>query len=441
MAAYDTPVDIAVARVEPGTGPGILFTVPAMNQIDVSPSLTQASIAFNRDMGGGYSWCTSYYYSNGYPYYGDPGATWSNNRTCSVQGFTLEENHVYGLIYNLEGYTGFRDYNSVPLSPTPHMFITSGGEYSEASELYDEVWDNFDYYYPQSRFSLKGVDWDMFNTKYRPAFLNEMNSATFSAILGNILRELHDSHVYVRSPNDVYMKSRIDRDIQYNAPSPPIDTYAVSGYVSLDNGKILHGLLESGYAHIIVTSLSNWTITDIELQALFTQYQSAPGLIVDIRLNGGGDSTRANWFCSHLIDEPVYYMKIMYGDGAINWVSPLVPSTSIIYSGPVVGLIGNYTGSSAEAMTLMLRACPAVTLIGAKTCGASGNPQGFTLENGVYYTVSRSTYCDPSGIPIEDNGIVPDIEIPSDQSYNETQDYVLEQAISYLDSIIDVKVR
>ena len=59
----------------------------------------------------------------------------------------------------------------------------------------------------------------------------------------------------------------------------------------------------------------------------------------------------------------------------------------------------------------MFAALPNVTLIGKPTRGSSGNPQPVALPNGVDVWFSRWMALTSDGIPIEDNGVQPDIEI------------------------------
>jgi C-terminal processing protease CtpA/Prc len=101
------------------------------------------------------------------------------------------------------------------------------------------------------------------------------------------------------------------------------------------------------------------------------------------------------------------------------------------FDGPVVGLIGKRCLSSAEWFTLMLRAAGA-TLIGDTTRGGSGNPQRFTLDNDVSYTVSQWVAYTGDMVAFEDVGIAPDTPIPADSSFDETRDYVLEAGLDEL---------
>ena len=74
--------------------------------------------------------------------------------------------------------------------------------------------------------------------------------------------------------------------------------------------------------------------------------------------------------------------------------------------------------SSAEAFALMMRSLPHVTLVGATTRGASGNPQPFelkTLDATVVY--SRWVAMESDGAVFEGQGIEPEVlvEFPPEQ--------------------------
>lgn len=193
-----------------------------------------------------------------------------------------------------------------------------------------------------------------------------------------------------------------------------------------------------GYVRVDTVSTGAFeSISDADIENIFTTYANADGMIIDIRPNNGGNEQNAAKFAGHFIDQPTRYgyYKFRNGPGHGDFgpleEKVLDPSSGTHFNGPVMCLIGERCMSSAEWFTLMMKAGGA-TLIGARTRGSSGNPQLFSLSNGVNYKIPSWVAYTYDQEVIEDNGIAPDIAIPSDQSFDENADHVMQVALDEL---------
>lgn len=309
-------------------------------------------------------------------------------------------------------------------------------------KLYNTFCDTFDRNY--SYFSYKGIDWDDLVEAYRPLFQEELTADKFAEETADMLQLLHDWHVWVRKPGGAYLG--YEGDYEINHPNQLFNRYTASGYTNLGD-VIYHAWIGLGatknVAYIAVDTLDSnaWSgVSDGAIGNMFVAYKDATGMIVDIRANAGGNENNAVKIASRLTYTPrVYgYTKTRNGPRHTDF-DPLVTktlqsSTGMHFDGPVVCLIGRRCMSSAEWFTLMMRACPNVTLMGDWTRGASGNPATYSLSNGVSYSVSRwIAYTDDMEV-IEDNGIAPDEYIPAELSFDSTHDFVLEEALEYLEA-------
>lgn len=307
----------------------------------------------------------------------------------------------------------------------------------ETEQLFDTLCDTFDAKY--SYFEHKAIDWDGVVEAFRPIFQDDLTPDRFAEEASDMLQVLHDWHVWVQKPNGEYLGYDGDYDINY--PSVLLDGYSDGGYTNL-GGVIYHAWVGTGatkdVAYIAVDTLDTdaWSgVSDGAIGNMFVAYQDAAGMIVDIRANAGGNENNAARIASRLTHSAVVYGHTRMRNGPQHDdYDPLVtktlePSSGMHFDGPVVCLIGQRCMSSAEWFTLMMRACPKVTLMGDWTRGASGNPETFSLSNGVSYSVSRwVAYTDDMEL-IEDNGIAPDEYIPAELSFDEDGDYVLEEAL------------
>lgn len=316
----------------------------------------------------------------------------------------------------------------------PDPNATSGGP---TFERFEQVWTTFDQRY--SYFNYKGIDWGALYDQYAPAFQDELSADDFAAQLAIFLRELDDLHVNVQKPDGTYLDVAT-RDVAINYTTAPRNRYTVGGYTTLGDNVVWHAWLTGNIAYIRVDTLSSGAfagITTGQIDAIFANYATASGFIVDIRPNSGGNETIAALFASHFTDTPVTYGYTATRNGPSHddfdplATKTLEPAAANRFAGPAVCLIGARNMSSAEWFTLMMRACGA-TLIGERTRGSSGNPQEFALDNGVKYTVPTWIAYTPEMDYIEDQGIAPDITIPATASFDDSHDFVVERALEEL---------
>ena len=315
----------------------------------------------------------------------------------------------------------------------------NGGQ--SAADLFEQAWKDFDQNY--SYFTYKNVDWDAVKTQYQPNFQKNMTADQFADEFNNVLQVLHDWHVSVTKPNGEAVG--YNGTVNGNFTNNPRNAYAKNGYQKIGDviwhdKVILNGNENIGYIRIDSFEIEKFkNISDQDIENLFVTYADADGLIIDIRPNSGGSEDNAEMFISRLTDEPrIYgYTKTRIPGADHDAFSELEthtlePSSGTHFNKPVVGLIGQKCMSSAEWCTLMMRACPNLTLMGDKTRGASGSPKEFSLPNEVSYAVSIWIAYTDEMIEIEDKGIEPDIKIPAEQSLDDSHDYVLEKAIEHI---------
>jgi carboxyl-terminal processing protease len=89
--------------------------------------------------------------------------------------------------------------------------------------------------------------------------------------------------------------------------------------------------------------------------------------------------------------------------------------------------------SACEDFAEMMKHVPSVTAIGDTTSGASGAPQAFALPSGRQINVSTKDIRRYDGLPIEWNGVPPDILVrQTAEDVNMGRDKQLEYAIDFL---------
>lgn len=167
--------------------------------------------------------------------------------------------------------------------------------------------------------------------------------------------------------------------------------------------------------------------------------ESADSMIIDVRGNGGGDSSIAMKLAGRFIGDEKGYStcqeRLLGQDeyrGHINKVEPVKP----YIDKPVVVLTSPKCLSSNEMFIASLKDTGRAITIGETTGGGSGKPQSTELKLGVEdYILKVSSWRQyrNNGQEFENRGIEPDIEAHQTiEDLHNDKDTVLETAIEYL---------
>ena len=143
------------------------------------------------------------------------------------------------------------------------------------------------------------------------------------------------------------------------------------------------------------------------------------GLIIDVRGNTGGLSENYRRVISRFTDVPIEFLHTYSKGENPYYEEPILPDTrNFIYPNPIVVIINGASLSGGEVFPELMKQLPSVTVIGDTTAGAGAND--YTGENiqGEYgltcgFTIRVSTVYVTrlDGLPIEWNGVLPDIRV------------------------------
>jgi carboxyl-terminal processing protease len=172
------------------------------------------------------------------------------------------------------------------------------------------------------------------------------------------------------------------------------------------------------------------SVLDGVLQAI-DEMHDAPGLIIDLRGNPGGQYFVRVAIASQLVGAPDLFIRYQYRDHLEEGYLDPVPNA---YPGAVVILVDEYSASSSEEFAGSLQALGRATIVGSQTPGVCLVMNIETLPYGTIlaYPIAQSQTSD--GRVLEDNGVVPDIEVALDrQQLLQGRDAQLEAALNYLE--------
>jgi beta-lactamase regulating signal transducer with metallopeptidase domain len=113
----------APRKAASGSPPSIVSTTPARGATDVDPGITEITVTFDRDMGGGMSWTGGGPEFPPIPEGQKP--QWRDKRTC-VMPVKLQAGHYYRVGINSTSYRNFRSAAGVPALTSAIYFTTRG---------------------------------------------------------------------------------------------------------------------------------------------------------------------------------------------------------------------------------------------------------------------------------------------------------------------------
>ena len=185
--------------------------------------------------------------------------------------------------------------------------------------------------------------------------------------------------------------------------------------------------------YILVPTLWDETIAERTREILENLLDSPQitGLVVDMRINGGGAYTELYDLLSLFTQGKVgaFYRRGGVVDTLDIMPDPVANSQEI----PMIVLVGNETESYAEVFAGVLQAQDRAVLIGEPTAGNVETVYSYDLEDGSRLWLAEETFAVPGKTSWEDKGVQPDISVPGRwEDITEQDDAALETAIAVL---------
>jgi Peptidase family S41/Bacterial Ig-like domain len=434
-------ITFAVAQPTLAVRPTVVKSTPDNGEKQVDPALRRITVEFDQDMDtrGGRSICGG---GEKFPkMIGRP--RWAGKRTFIIT-VRLQPNHDYMLSINCPAALNFRSAAGEPVVPYPIRFTTGdGGQGADAKavpiaelnaaavEVLREMIDQ--------RYSYRdrlGLDWDALFDEHKKLLIDAKTPKRFAQIAGVMLAHTEDKHIWLDVDGE-----RVPAYIRPMTPNANADLLQelVPNWKQ-HSGIAYTGLFDDGVGYIRIDS---WSTRDVRAYEgayrLLGKYPDMPGLVVDVRFNGGGSETLAGDFAGCFIDGPVLYAKNVYRDPtAEGGFTPVLDRVlepnpgRPKYRGKIAVLSGPVVMSSCEAFVLMMKQVPTATVFGDTTQGGSGNPRAYDLGNGVTVYLSSWKAMLPDGSEFEGVGVEPDVSVSVNPSELSQRDPVLEAALEHL---------
>ena len=184
-------------------------------------------------------------------------------------------------------------------------------------------------------------------------------------------------------------------------------------------------LLPSGYGYIKISSFLDNDVLSIQVWERALKYfndNKVPGVILDLRNNGGGSGWLADQMAAYFFDKQIIvgnssqYNKItgeFYTDPGGEAIM-LPPRAELQYSGPVVVMVGPSCASACEFFSYNMTINDRATIVGQyPSDGAGGSVEDFSMPEAITVQITIGRAVDAEGnIHLEGKGVVPDVRVP-----------------------------
>lgn len=365
------------------------------------------------------------------------------------------------------------------------------------AKVFDKAWSliNEHYYDP----NFRGVNWPEIASKYRPAALAANDAFERYRVLNQMSGELGDKHVRASLPRltvkhgtqmpdpglryrqingvwivtDVIPGSPAERSgVQRGWLVASRDGQAVSEYglsellstrvgvpitfvfqdeqdrttsvsldpelMSLDATRFVSTRMPDGSRYLRFDHFNpvsaRWLNSEIKA------HRDAPGLILDLRNNHGGQQRALRRVMRAFFPNRRPLGQTITRDGQIKTLESYVTSPAH-YSGPVVILTSELTASSAEIFSHAMQYHHRATLVGGRTPGVVLGAGNYRLPDGGYLSVSHLDFIGVGGHQLEGIGVTPDIIVePTLADLRAQRDEALQVASRHLQEAIAVTV-
>jgi carboxyl-terminal processing protease len=188
-----------------------------------------------------------------------------------------------------------------------------------------------------------------------------------------------------------------------------------------------------------------------EFMEALEKFKDAPGLIIDLRFNGGGRGDVLKTLAGYLYDQKTLFAQYMTRKdisseektGSIKGHREMNAGKDggQIYSGPLVLLTTTGTASSSEMFAGGLQETGRAKVVGSQTCGCViGIANNQKMKGGGVLEVSEVLFFTPKGRKLEGDGVTPDIPVvPSIADLQQRRDVVLDRAEQLLKNMPSAK--
>jgi hypothetical protein len=307
---------------------------------------------------------------------------------------------------------------------------------------FEIAWGAINDVYPLLEY--KGLDWDSIYGVYHQRAEQSKGDENFQLIY-DLLKLLRDPHVYFRNPGGgpvfPWPGPRWLRDQETYDPLV-VRSYFDKPLRFACQNKVEYELLKEDIGYIYIGNFNDEN-SMADFGSVMNYMEGTSGLIIDVRRNTGGWTENVALVISQFISDSLPFPK-GYTKGGVEYYEPPVLADTVQdpYLEPIVILIHGASISAGDLFPEMMNQLQNVTLVGDTTAGAGCNDVAdyiegdYDLPSGIRIHIGTTYVMRYDGIPIELNGVIPEVLLPQTKEELENgHDKQLEFALHYLEGL------
>jgi carboxyl-terminal processing protease len=293
-------------------------------------------------------------------------------------------------------------------------------------------------------FELRGIDWEAITDVARTTLTANSTDEELIDAMISVLDPLNDYHVSLQTDEVAYESKPLpilEQLYEEFEQQDDIDDYEdyedyfstqlgtwifiVNSYLDNDMtgtlgefswGTALNGNI--GYMQLFSMAPEDEESFEEDLKQAISDLSETHTMILDVRVNGGGDDLVSLKIASHFTSVPflAFTKRAVDGDGFTEATEVYVePSEEEYqYDGNVIVIMSGSSGSATEIFVMTMAELPQTTLVGRNTAGGLSDILGRFLPNGWFVGLSDEVYLTPDGTLYEVTGVPPEISPEAD---------------------------
>lgn len=360
-----------------------------------------------------------------------------NNRSGeqNISDEALKEiiNNYY---YIVDNYYDEIDKDKIISGAIDGMVSALGDDYSQLLEE-----DSSSTFYMTLEGSYKGIGIEIYNDKDNNIVildvLDDSPAEKAGIKSGDIVKKIDDKNLENTDKSELtkYIKEneknsyqliivRDGQEMTFNLEQSEITIKSVaSKVIEQENRKI-------GYIYISI--FSNTTSDQFKTSLKSLEEKNIDSLIIDVRENSGGHLTTVVSLLSEILDSSHVIYQIEKDGETTKYYSKGKETKKY----PIIVLQNGNSASASELLSAALKEEYGATIIGETSYGKGTVQEVVGLSNGDTYKFTTKKWLTPKGNWIHKNGVVPDIEVSLDETYQndptDANDNQLQAAIRYI---------
>lgn len=293
---------------------------------------------------------------------------------------------------------------------------------------FDVFWQLFNQHY--AHFETRQVDWKQQYQRFRPRVTPRTTDEELLAVLEEMVAPLKDGHVVISPTGDLPASAKYapfyaqfpTKEVQARFHRVTLDVLNRQGFGPLTKFNsapyTIGGYCRSKeYGYLQLNGFGGMPLQAFaeQLDEMVVEFADVKGLIIDIRINGGGSPAYLDALAGRLTQ-----VKRLIGFGRSRVGKPkqeytpwtayyVAPAGEKQLVKPTVLLTSGATISAGDHCALYLKEFPYVTSIGENTNGIFSPMLGKTLPNGWEISLSNGQTVSSKRVSYEGKGVPVDI--------------------------------